>query len=76
VGTLKHCSVVDEVKTNTTIKDGDTNFSATVAKVIMKPCDAKALRRFTATIFKNGLSTKARILLARQLHSDLLARKL
>ena len=59
VSNLKPSIVKAELEPEVAIETTDENLSTTLALVIMNPYEAEAFMRFTASVFCNGLSSKA-----------------
>ena len=59
VNTLKHVSVTTQLEANAVIEATNKQLLALTDMVEMDPYEAKALTRFNATVFLNGLLAKA-----------------
>ena len=59
VGAFKPNIVTTQLEHNAAIKATNTYLLASADMVVMDPYEAKALMRFNATMFLNGLSAKA-----------------
>jgi uncharacterized protein (DUF302 family) len=63
VSTLKLYIVTTELETNAALEVANKYLQATTVMVVMDPYKAKALMRFNATVFLDGLSPKANTLI-------------